>query len=1004
MNIKSLGNLALIGIVFFLVTVFLAVFFVFPKMNQLFESQYSAETEVELALETRLFTSYIENKEVALLNLAKLPGVVDAAMLSDASNPNFIELLHNVVLGKEASPVVLQNIDGTVLVQTKPTVRGQYGEDSAWVDRLILGEIPYYFRLLEQRGQSFTFQLAVPVAHKSSNEGVLSAEVTVPFNEIFIGLDFNEHMAVKLVQDHMTVATDSSHIKLTLEKIVRLDGPDIDIVYITDRAIVKGKEELLRNTILLALLAGLAISFLIFVIYGYRRWLFGDKVKNKESSSRRVYFIPIVAFSFGVAANVIGFLLIENYQEQSYFKSQLSESKGRLRDVQESIDRKLDVLISMSALFNASDHVSRREFSAFAKPYLNKNPEIQALEWIPNVAHSQRLVVERSARKEGAEDYGITELNSELQMVPATERSRYYPVYYVEPLEENKQALGYDLGSDMVRMAALTKASDTGNSIATAPIRLVQETDSQPGLLIFQPIYPYILGNDGVSIASGFILLVVHAEGMIHELDGENNERGSIIIHDITDPENPASLFGSETSGDELIYSEVLNVAGRTWRVDIFFDARQGAMRWLPILVLIGGVVIVALISIGLVYLIRRHELVENLVKQRTSELRMLSSIAANSNDMFIVTGANGLGAWEEVPKITYVNEAFSRFTGYSFEEAVGNTPEFLLGKNTNKKQLLKIQRTLERGEIYEGELLKYKKNNEKYWVDIHVSPLRNEAGEIVQYSAVQRDVTERKKALVEREKMIDELTDSNEELERFAFVCSHDLQEPLRMIRSFSEKLQTHIGDDLENDEKGKKYFKFITNGAARAQNLIADILSYSSISNDTKRLQLVSGQEIINEIKITMQISLNESRAKITTSVLPMLQGNKTQLHQLFQNLINNALKYQAPGSSPHVNISVADAGGFWQFSVADNGIGMEQRHLDKIFDVFQRLHRTSQYSGTGVGLSICKKVVSRHGGKIWVESEVGVGSTFHFTLLKPTLKPTLKEVDDDVQRKAG
>jgi len=236
-----------------------------------------------------------------------------------------------------------------------------------------------------------------------------------------------------------------------------------------------------------------------------------------------------------------------------------------------------------------------------------------------------------------------------------------------------------------------------------------------------------------------------------------------------------------------------------------------------------------------------------------------------------------------------------------------------------------------------------------------------------------------------ELSKTVDQLADSNEELERFAFVCSHDLQEPLRMIRSFSEKLQVHIGDDLEGDEKGKKYFRFITDGAERAQDLITDILAYSSINSNTQALETFESQSLIDVIQANMAANLEASGGRITHDVMPELTGNKTQLMQLFQNLINNGLKYQAPGTAPHVHVGIEDNGLYWEFSVKDNGIGMQEKHLGKIFDVFQRLHRKNQYAGTGVGLSICKKVVERHGGAIWVESEIGVGSVFHFTILK-------------------
>ena len=241
-----------------------------------------------------------------------------------------------------------------------------------------------------------------------------------------------------------------------------------------------------------------------------------------------------------------------------------------------------------------------------------------------------------------------------------------------------------------------------------------------------------------------------------------------------------------------------------------------------------------------------------------------------------------------------------------------------------------------------------------------------------------------RSKDIKEKEQMIEKLSDSNEELERFAYVCSHDMQEPMRMVKSFSEKIKTYLGEDLDN--KAKTYLNFVIDGAERAQGLISDILTYSSLDRDTMKPEKVDIGKLLAVVKETQQVNLEERGGQITWGEdLPIVMGNKTQLYQLFQNLVNNGLKYQKPDASPHVHVSVQEKPKHWEFTIKDNGIGMEQRHLRKIFDVFQRLHLKEEYAGTGVGLSICKKVVERHGGQIKVTSEVGEGSAFIFTLQK-------------------
>ncbi|OUR63243.1 hypothetical protein A9Q74_01805 [Colwellia sp. 39_35_sub15_T18] len=369
----------------------------------------------------------------------------------------------------------------------------------------------------------------------------------------------------------------------------------------------------------------------------------------------------------------------------------------------------------------------------------------------------------------------------------------------------------------------------------------------------------------------------------------------------------------------------------------------------------------------------------------RTSELT-----ASEEEYRAVVENAvDGLITIDEQGRIEKFNASAQKMFGYADTEVIGSNIKMLMPEpyhgehdgylknyhDTSVKKIIGIGRYVE-GKHKDGRV---------FPIELSISEMLFANSK--KFSGIVRDISKRIALEKEREKFIDELTDSNEELERFAYVCSHDLQEPLRMIRSFSEKLQEHIADDLKNDAKGQKYFNFVTDGASRAQTLITDILAYSSISSDTQILERVNIESLINVIRTNMLANQEVNKGKITFEPLPELQGNKTQLLQLFQNLINNGMKYQKPEQIPHVHISAEDAGEHWTFIVKDNGIGMEERHFKKIFEVFQRLHRRSQFAGTGVGLSICKKVVERHGGTIWVNSKKGFGSTFYIKLLKPT-----------------
>ena len=227
------------------------------------------------------------------------------------------------------------------------------------------------------------------------------------------------------------------------------------------------------------------------------------------------------------------------------------------------------------------------------------------------------------------------------------------------------------------------------------------------------------------------------------------------------------------------------------------------------------------------------------------------------------------------------------------------------------------------------------------------------------------------------------ELEISNAELEQFAYVASHDLQEPLRMITSFLSQLEKKYSDII--DDKGKKYIYFAVDGAKRMRQIILDLLEFSRVGRTEEDTEEVNLTMLVNDILSLFRKQIEESGAVISTAHLPTLQINKSPIRQVFQNLISNSLKYQKSGVAPVITISCEDTVRSWQFSVKDNGIGIDAEYFDKIFIIFQRLHQKEEYSGTGMGLAIAKKIVENMGGKIWVESEEGKGSTFYFSIFK-------------------
>jgi len=285
-------------------------------------------------------------------------------------------------------------------------------------------------------------------------------------------------------------------------------------------------------------------------------------------------------------------------------------------------------------------------------------------------------------------------------------------------------------------------------------------------------------------------------------------------------------------------------------------------------------------------------------------------------------------------------------------------------------------------------------------WVSTSKIPYIDETGEVVCVIGVSMDVTERKlaeeelknhrKHLEEMDKVrteklavaIRDLERSNKELEQFAYVASHDLQEPLRMVSSYTQLLAQRYEGQL--DDKAKKYIDYAVDGAVRMQRLINDLLTYSRVGTRGKPLEPIDSHSVLGEALLNLQSAVEESRAMVTNDDLPTVRADASQLIQIFQNLIANAIKFRG-ASPPRIHVSARDQGREWLFSISDNGIGIDPQYKDKLFMIFQHLHTKQEYPGTGIGLALCKRIVERHGGKIWFESEPGNGSTFFFSIPK-------------------
>lgn len=501
------------------------------------------------------------------------------------------------------------------------------------------------------------------------------------------------------------------------------------------------------------------------------------------------------------------------------------------------------------------------------------------------------------------------------------------------------------------------------------------------------------------------------------------------------------------------------------------------------------------------------HDITKN--KKEEQRLKLLETVITNTNDAIVIKEANPSSKLGR--KIIYVNDAFTRMTGYSQSEIEGKTHKVLQGPNSNKKELEKFYKALDEQKGTEITIKNYKKNGEEYWVNLIANPVFNDKGEHTHWVSIERDVTERKKQEHElaeinqklqntlesiqdgfytldndwkvtywnheaelisgrsQEEMlgknfwkiyegqisntiykkynkakkqnksvhfevyskirkkwyelnafpsnigltvyfkdiddrkqneaklkkinkslethVKKLAISNQELEQFAYVASHDLQEPLRMVTGFLTQIEKKY--DAILDEKGKKYIFFAVDGAKRMRQIILDLLDFSRIGKTENILEEINVTDIIDEIALLYRKQIEEKKATINYINLPKIINYATPLKQIFQNLISNSLKYSKASLNPIITISSEETPHDWKFTIEDNGIGIHSEYFNRIFIIFQRLHNKDEYSGTGMGLAITKKILENLGGQIWLESEEGVGTTFYFTIPKKQIK---------------
>ena len=447
------------------------------------------------------------------------------------------------------------------------------------------------------------------------------------------------------------------------------------------------------------------------------------------------------------------------------------------------------------------------------------------------------------------------------------------------------------------------------------------------------------------------------------------------------------TLAGQSRPDGGLSHVTELETGGARWRLthtatQEFLVEHQDWVSWAIIVI---GLIFITLLNALILLTTARTDLVQRLVDHKTAEADALSQNLA----LVLQHAADGIISIDNHGNTKLVNTAAGALLGYEPQSLVGKELHDIIhpvdhtGRRHTRKDCSLVSET--RNAPVRNQIEPFQRSDgTSFPAELSSDPIFADDGSLEGIVIVFRDITRRQEAQAEKERFIAELSRANEELERFAFAASHDLQEPLRLVSNFNALLARRYGDRL--DEAGLSYIDHSIRAAERMQALIADLLAYGRLNHDAGLRQVpVKLADIVEDALRNLAPAIDVSGARIDVAALPTVRGNPGQLTQLMQNLIGNAIKYQPAGQTPHVSVDVEENDAGRVFCVSDNGIGIAEKYRDTVFHPFKRLHAKDEYSGTGMGLAICRKIVESHGGMIWLECPATGGSQFMFTLGK-------------------
>lgn len=442
-----------------------------------------------------------------------------------------------------------------------------------------------------------------------------------------------------------------------------------------------------------------------------------------------------------------------------------------------------------------------------------------------------------------------------------------------------------------------------------------------------------------------------------------------------------ALLFGSYT-GSKLLRQSLLLVFILSLSLSyiLMYLTEHGLLKS-DFGIAVHGVVFILICGAGLnligIRIIRSEQIQKKLQLELDKQSRTLENFrdAIDASAIISITDTKGI--------ITYVNENFTEISSYSKEELIGQTHRIVNSQYHPREFFKELWSHIGRGETWRGEIRNKRKDGSYYWVYSSIFPNYNEDGQITEYISIRQDITAKKEEeLLRNSTYVQELEQKNRELEQFAYIASHDLQEPISTLLSFTSILEQQ--EDLALNPETKIHLDFIRSSGSRLQLLVKGLMDFANIGIGQEK-RWVSNHELLAQVLEAKKSQLQSKEAHVNINLLPEVYAYADELKTVWQQLISNGLKFHKENEPPHIEISAEDQDTHWLFSVKDKGIGMNQKHLEKVFLIFRRVNAQSEYAGIGVGLAYCRKAIELHHGKIWIESEPNMGSIVYFTLPK-------------------